>query len=582
MNFLQNHDLNNFLQPIEIQREILRFSLHLHSLSYLPNSGVDNIIHSVDNFISQMFLPYLSQCMNLQLKDLVSKNVLNQIYFILNQNKNHFKNFSTTHLRYKQYKQNSVYIDPIEYQIGEETAVQLNEFEEYSNISKPVTIVHIPIPHTLKVVLEIPNVYYEMKKYKNELLAENDFIQNIVQGKLWQRKYECKNRESYPLLLFFDDFKTGNALGSHAGKQKLGGVYLSIPCLPPHITMYLKNCFLTSTFYSANRLTYGNYVTFKSDIDELNLLSESGLKIMVNGVEHTIYFDFVFLLGDNLGLNSCCGFVESFNANFYCRICRAKSDQCQIMSKECVSLLRTPKNYAQDLESLSCGIKEECVFNRVKDFHIAENRSMDIMHDIFEGIAVYTLENILNTLILRDKIVQLNDINNRIQTFPYSRLELRNKPTEIKIKDNIQNKITGDNKKVIIKQSASEMLCLCRYLPIMIGDLIPRDNKHWKLFRILRKIIGIITRPNYATPHLYSMSDLEEQFNALFIELYETLPPKGHFGTHIPLIMLENGPPIHFWSMMYEAMNKDMKNITKNVQSHKNLPLTIAKNSFKS
>lgn len=579
MDFLINNNLNYRLNRDDIQKEILKFTLFLNNLSYLPDSGVDEIIQTVDNLISQLLLPYLNQSLNSQLKGIVSDAVLKQIKFIIDQSNFHFKNFSTKHLRYKQYEQKSVYVEPIEYKIGEETVLQMDQFGEYTNVPKKVTVSHIPIPQTLKVILEVPDIFYEMRRYKKDLLEEKDYIQNVVQGKLWLRKYERHDRESYPLFLFFDDFETGNTLGSHAGNQKLGGLYFSLPCLPPQITAELKNSFFCLSFHSGDRLKYGNYLTFKQDIDELIELSENGLKFSINGEDFTIYFHCVLLLGDNLGLNSCCGFVESFNANYYCRICRAKSDLCQTMSKECVSLLRTQENYVQDLQRLSFGIKEECVFNRIKDFHITENKTLDIMHDIFEGIAVYTLENVINILVLKDNILKLEDINNRIQTFPYGHLESRNKPTVLKLKENTKNKITGGNKKIIVKQSASEMLCLCRYLPLMIGDLIPRNNKPWKLFRILRKIIGIITRSNHAISHVNYIDALVMQFNTLYLQLLGTLPPKGHFGTHVPRIMLDNGPPTQFWGMIHESMNKDMKDIVKNVKCHRNVPFTIAKNN---
>lgn len=81
-----------------------------------------------------------------------------------------------------------------------------------------------------------------MRNFKNNLMQEKDYIQNIVQDRLWQCKYANKS-ESYPLFLFFDDFETGNALGNHAGNKKMGGVYVSLGFLPPHIAAKLKNCF---------------------------------------------------------------------------------------------------------------------------------------------------------------------------------------------------------------------------------------------------------------------------------------------------------------------------------------------------
>lgn len=65
--------------------------------------------------------------------------------------------------------------------------------------------------------------------------------------------------------------------------HKLGAVYISIPCLPPHIQSTLKTIFLTLLFHSTDRQKFGNNIIFKPLIDELYFLGEQGiLKVMVN------------------------------------------------------------------------------------------------------------------------------------------------------------------------------------------------------------------------------------------------------------------------------------------------------------
>lgn len=39
--------------------------------------------------------------------------------------------------------------------------------------------------------------------------------------------------------------------------------------------------------------------------------------------------------------------------------------------------------------------------------------------------------------------------------------------------------------------SASEMLCLVRYFGLIIDELVPLENKVWKLYISLRKVIDI-------------------------------------------------------------------------------------------
>ena len=60
-------------------------------------------------------------------------------------------------------------------------------------------------------------------------------------------------------------------------------------------------------------------------------------------------FQLVLIIGDNLGFNSVCGFVESFEANMYCRICKMSSKECARACVEDKSKLRDEENYEKDL-----------------------------------------------------------------------------------------------------------------------------------------------------------------------------------------------------------------------------------------
>jgi hypothetical protein len=62
-----------------------------------------------------------------------------------------------------------------------------------------------------------------MKLYYSDLQKEKTVVSNFVQCELW--KYQTRNfgnKTLFPLMLFFDDYEVGNALGSRAGTNKLG------------------------------------------------------------------------------------------------------------------------------------------------------------------------------------------------------------------------------------------------------------------------------------------------------------------------------------------------------------------------
>ena len=102
-------------------------------------------------------------------------------------------------------------------------------------------------------------------------------------------------------------------------------------------------------------------------------------------MDEKVYFQCVTILGDNLGVNCICGFSESFNAAYWCRSCSANNKLCK------------------------SGVEEE----------IAQNMSADFMHDVPEGVAVYTVSHVLDALI-KEKTITLDAINKRIDSFFYS------------------------------------------------------------------------------------------------------------------------------------------------------------------
>ena len=189
------------------------------------------------------------------------------------------------------------------------------------------------------------------------------------------------------MYIYFDEFETGNPLGSHTGEQKLGGLYASLACLPPHLKEKLENIYLLTICYSKHLKMFGNSKIFSKAIDELNALSNEGINISFNGRKFNIYFECVLVLGDNRGLNSICFFPESFTATRYCRICSATYYECQQMIEERKCFIKTRDLYEEDFQrSLNpitgaytvslAGIKERCVFNQINNFHIAENLSV--------------------------------------------------------------------------------------------------------------------------------------------------------------------------------------------------------------
>lgn len=284
-------------------------------------------------------------------------------------------------------------------------------------------------------------------------------------------------------------------------------------------------------------------------------------------------------MGDNLGVNCTCGFSKNFIANYYCQICRASSAECKEFTKEVKSLLRTKESYETDVKVNDASLKGmngKCVFNQLDNFHMVENQSIGIMHDIFEGVAGYTIGNIFYALIYEEKLFTLDMLNHRIETFNYGELETKDKSRRVTLERCKDSKTKGKKWKIRLKQSSGEMMCLSRYLGLIVRNFVPVQNQYWTLYLISRKIIGIVTAPRIVEGECYDLEELIRQHNSTYKSLFGHLKPKMHLMTHYPRILLENGPLIHFWGMPYERKNKQLKDIAVAIKSTKNVPFTIA------
>lgn len=77
------------------------------------------------------------------------------------------------------------------------------------------------------------------------------------------------------------------------------------------------------------------------------------------------------------------------------------------------------------------GVVGHSVLNECRFFHIVDGLVPDIMHDMLEGGAQFTLKCLLQYLIYEKKYFSLKTLNERLLSFKYGHADIRNKPSEI-------------------------------------------------------------------------------------------------------------------------------------------------------
>lgn len=555
----------------DFEAEILKLTLSLYSNFAIPRSEVQSIITHMADFIANTYIPRLEQEILSVIENKSNKNIVDDVKSIFKFYKYPFTFVNSEHQRFQLYKQFYRYSAPQEFIVGY-TRVDKVEEKTIIEATEPVYAVYTSLRHTLETFLSIPNILDQLLSYMKKLQDDQVILSNYIQGESWREiSRDHVNRLVVPIHIYQDEVEVGNPLGSHAGRNKIGAVYAFIPCLPPHLVSQLNSIFLLTLFYSNDRKIYGNRQIFKKAIDELKDLNKKGIQVTINNEQQIIYFECGLILGDNLGLNGILGFVESFNSGHPCRICLMSIEDIRKSTTEDERLLRNTTNYEQDVKKndmSKTGIKEECVFNQIKNFHVTKNAAVDIMHDVHEGSGNYVMRKIVYQLVVVDKVFSYNELVYRMETFPYGTLESGNIPPTIKLKYLKENKT--------LKMSASEMGCFIRYFGLMFGDLVPRDHVIWPLYEALRKIFDIITAPSLLRNDATILKDLVTTYTKLYLEFVGNLTIKSHYLTHYDKLMLRYGPLVHSWSMRCESKNKDIKIPAVTTSSAKNLLVTIA------
>ena len=164
------------------------------------------------------------------------------------------------------------------------------------------------------------------------------------------------------------------------------------------------------------------------------------------------------------------------------------------------------------------------------------------------------LKLLVNHCVNDCKYFSKDELNERILSFDFP----ENKPSSI------------DS-----RQSASQMMTLSRFLPLLVGDKIPADDEHWQNYLLLLKICGLAMSPYDSASYL---SVLIEEKLTLFTKLFptNTLIPKQHYMVHYPRQIVNFGPLVQAWCMSQEAKLSFIKRVSRK-SNFKNVCKTAAK-----
>ena len=173
--------------------------------------------------------------------------------------------------------------------------------------------------------------------------------------------------------------------------------------------------------------------------------------------------------------------------------------------------------------------------------------------------------------LIHENCFDLAMLNARLRSFNYGFTDRKNKPSEI-VASTLQVKDST------LKNSAAQMWCLQRLLPLMIGDKIPRGHTHWALLMKLRYVMDIVFARAITEGMCHFLRFLIEDHHSHFKKLFPNtnLTPKHHFMAHYPDSMIQVGPIVNgTWCMRYEAKYAIGKTLAGVVCNSKDICYTI-------
>lgn len=551
-----------------LTRNATVFVAKLYSKPGLPRNHVDSVIKDITSFLCDTLNPD-KIIKALKLAPLKS-DVVNAVDTMLKAIANPFSGLSSEYLRMKYFQSTGDYIPPETYIIDSRVERTVTGGAVKGKMQN-VTGQFIPLRKTLKKFFELPDALSSTLKYMNNLNA-SDVVSNLIQCEKWQTiktQFYRPHDIAIPIIIYYDDWEPNNALGPHS--EKIGCVYANLPALPEECQSKLENIFEVLIFNADDRKSYGNKKIFQPLVEELQYLEKEGILINTPEGEEKVYFPTVLLIGDNLGVNGMCGFVESFSAKYMCRFCKATKRMTESMTIEDPTYLRDSVNYATDValnDFRKTGIKEEFVFKDVKSlgYDIPNAFAVDCMHDGPEGIAHYTMIPILKHLLELDPL-SLETLNSRMYMFDYGQ-DANNKPPSV-TRENL------DKKK--LKMTASETTVFVRYFGLLVGDMVPEDDEYWNMYLHLYDIFDIFQSRHLTLDIVPILQNLVSEHNQLYMKLTgESLKPKHHFLIHYPRLFRINGPFAPISSMRNEGKHKELKSYTNVCMSRRNILYSLA------
>ncbi|XP_034078395.1 uncharacterized protein LOC117550156 isoform X1 [Gymnodraco acuticeps] len=535
------------------------FVINARSKHRLSQKGMNDIVAGVQQYQSSLL-----DNLRTQMKEVLKKNsgsTTNQLgkdaMDIFDSFIDPFANVSTT------FRQNSVIrkqfccVDAEEIPIAR-TICRKKRGGSTDFVIKDKLFYYVPLVKSVEQFLLHPRILTMIEEVPQR--CSEGFFHDLVDGSLLKsHPLFSEKPNALQIILYTDEIEICNPLGSFSSKNKLLMVYYTLGNINPNYRSKLAAIRLLAMAKSADLRQSGVDVILnriKEDMDALY----SGVKIQTINGEKTIHGAMVSLCGDTLAQHELAGFKEGvgFAYSKY-RHCECSFEDMQSQFNEDAYIKRTLENHVRQCDEIekantdllrnslrtTYGNNRRSKLVDFPSFDIIRQTPQDIMHVILEGIASLEIKCVLNHLVQSGEL-NLDSVNSAILGFPYSPLDVRDRPSPI----SPSTLMSTDGK---LRQSSGQMLVLLRILPFVLEHL--NVNAYVQLIMDLIEIVQIVFAPVLTIATVSRLKLLIESHLKHWKELFpdHNVTPKQHYMIHLPSQIESLGPMVRHMCMRFES-----------------------------
>ena len=331
------------------------------------------------------------------------------------------------------------FVKPVKVILGYRT-VRKKLGKSFQTMQKPVKAYYVTFLQQLAALLNLPEVYKLIRSSNGT--TSSSFMKDIKDGNFCSSSLFLAE---HPNALLFglncDDFEIVNVIGVHRKIHKITAYYWTLLNIPILFRNKLQSINLLAIAKSVDLKHFDGYKMLLKDLVTSLQKLVVGVTIKVDNVEKTFFGILVCGFGDTPAAQALGGFKEGVDASLSpCRTCNISRQHIStvLLHEQC--LYRTSEEHlyrVQCLENMSDAdrfhwsklwdINKRSILMNIPHFDVTSCILHDPMHVLLEGICKVEVKKMLYYFVYIKKVFTLAQLNNKINFFEYSRVQMADK-----------------------------------------------------------------------------------------------------------------------------------------------------------